>query len=74
MDRTTKTLRERVLEHVAVLRIPLTADELDAVLSTTEREHLSLLESLFLGLPGDLGPPARRDRRACRFDAFPRAR
>jgi hypothetical protein len=46
MDRKTKTLRERVLEHVAVLRIPLTADELDAVLSTTERESLSLLESL----------------------------
>ena len=46
MDRKTKTLRERVLEHVAVLRIPLTADELDDVLSTTERESLSLLESL----------------------------
>jgi DNA replication protein DnaC len=45
MDRKTKT-RERVLEHVAVLRIPLTADELDSVVSTTEREGLSLLESL----------------------------
>jgi DNA replication protein DnaC len=46
MDRKTKTLRERVLEHVAVLRIPLTADELDDVVSTTERQGLSLLESL----------------------------
>jgi DNA replication protein DnaC len=60
MDRKTKTLRERVLEHVAVLRIPLTTDELDDVVSTAEREGLSLLE----GLDRLLGEQAarRRDR------------
>lgn len=60
MDRKTKTLRERVLEHVAVLRIPLTVDELDHVISAAEREGLSLLE----GLDRLLGEQAarRRDR------------
>jgi len=46
MTRKTKTLRERVLEHVAVLRIPLTGDELDHVVDAAEREHLSLLEAI----------------------------
>lgn len=46
MDRKTTTLRDRVLEHVAVLRIPLTADAFDHVLTAAEREGLSLLESL----------------------------
>jgi len=43
MDRQTKTLRERVLEHFAVLRIPITADELDQAVGAAEREGLPLL-------------------------------
>jgi DNA replication protein DnaC len=46
MDRKTKTLRERVLEHFAVLRIPITAEELDRLIGDSEREGLSLLEAL----------------------------
>jgi DNA replication protein DnaC len=46
MDRTTTTLRERVLEHLAVLRVPVTAEELDRVLGAAEREGLSLLEAI----------------------------
>lgn len=42
----TKSLRERVLEHFAALRIPLTAEELDRVLSAAEMEALSSLEVL----------------------------
>jgi DNA replication protein DnaC len=46
MDRKTKTLRERVLEHFAVLRIPITAEEMDQIIGTAERENLSLLEAV----------------------------
>jgi DNA replication protein DnaC len=46
MDRKTKTLRERVLEHFAVLRIPITAEELDRVVGAAEGEALSLLEAV----------------------------
>ena len=46
MDRKTKTLRDRVLEHLAVLRIPITAEELDHVVEAAEREGLALLDSL----------------------------
>jgi len=46
MDRKTKTRRERVLEHLAVLRIPLTAEELDHVVGAAEREQLPLLEAI----------------------------
>ncbi len=45
MDRKTKTLRERVLEHCAVLRIPITPEELDQLIAAAEREGLSLLEA-----------------------------
>ncbi len=46
MDRKTKTLRERILEHLAILRIPVTAEELDHVLELAEQKGLSLLEAL----------------------------
>jgi len=46
MDRKTKTLRERALEHFAVLRIPITGEELDQVIGATEREGLSFLEAI----------------------------
>ena len=42
----TKSLRERVLEHFATLRIPLTAEQLDRVLTAAEQEALSALEVL----------------------------
>lgn len=43
----TKTgLRERVLEHLAVLRISISAEELDAILAAAEKEGLSHLELL----------------------------
>jgi DNA replication protein DnaC len=60
MDRKTKTLRERVLEHFVVLRIPVTPEELDRVLAGTERDGVSLLE----GVDRLLGEQAarRRDR------------
>jgi len=45
MDRKTKTLRERVLEHFAVLRIPITGEELDQLIAAAEREGLSFLEA-----------------------------
>jgi DNA replication protein DnaC len=45
MDRKTKTLRERVLEHCAVLRIPITPEELDQVIAVAEQEGLSFLEA-----------------------------
>lgn len=44
MDRKTKNLRERVLDHFAALRIPLGAEELDRVLAASEKEGLSALE------------------------------
>ena len=46
MDRKTKTLRERVLEHFVVLKVPITSEELDRIVSTAEEEGLSLLEAL----------------------------
>src|SRR5438093_8126242 len=46
MDRKTKTLRDRILEHFAILRIPLTAEELDHLVEAAEREHLSMLEAI----------------------------
>lgn len=44
MARKTKSLRERVLEHFAALRIPLGDEELDRVLHAAETEGLSALE------------------------------
>lgn len=60
MDRKTKTLRERGLEHLAVLRIPVSEEELDHVVAAAEREQLAFLE----GVDRLLGEPAarRRDR------------
>jgi DNA replication protein DnaC len=47
MDRkTTTTTRERVLEHLAVLRIPVTLEEMDRVVAEAEHEGLSVLGSL----------------------------
>jgi DNA replication protein DnaC len=46
MDRTTKTLRDRVLEHLAILRIPIAAEALDQALDVAEREGLSTLAAL----------------------------
>jgi DNA replication protein DnaC len=46
MDRKTKTLRERVLEHLVVLRIPITVEELDHVIAAAEREGLSFLSAV----------------------------
>lgn len=44
--KTTKTtLRDRVLEHFAVLGIPITAEELDQILAAAEHESLSHLEA-----------------------------
>lgn len=39
-------LRDRLLEHFQVLRIPLTGEQFDAVIARAEREHLSPLEFL----------------------------
>lgn len=46
MDRKTKTLRERVLEHFAVLRIPIHGEELDRVVADAERQGLSFLNAI----------------------------
>lgn len=46
MDRKTKTLRERVREHLAVLRIPITGEELDHAVAVAESEGLSFLNAL----------------------------
>ena len=46
MDRKTKSLRERALDHFAALRIPLAPEELDRVLAAAENEGLSALEVL----------------------------
>jgi len=46
MDRTTKNRRDRVLDHLAILRIPITAEEIDHALDVVEREGLSTLEAL----------------------------
>jgi len=37
-DQGASALRERCLQHLAVLRIPITADELDRALGQAERE------------------------------------
>lgn len=60
MDRKTKTLRERILEHFTVLRIPVTPEELDRVVAQVERDGSSFLQ----GLDRLLGEQAarRRDR------------
>jgi len=60
MDRTTKTLRDRVLEHLQILRIPITADEVDHVLTAVDHEHLSVLAA-FDRLLGEQAA-RRRDR------------
>lgn len=64
MDRKTKTLRERILEHLVVLRIPVSGEELDRVVDAVEREHLAFLE----GVDRLLGEQAarRRDRAIAR--------
>jgi DNA replication protein DnaC len=46
MDRKTKSLRDRVLDHLAIRRIPITAEELDHVLDVAEREGLATLEAI----------------------------
>jgi len=46
MDRKTKTLRERVLDHLRVLKVPVTDEELDRLLEAVEREALSVLAAL----------------------------
>lgn len=46
MNRNSKSLRERVLEHFDALRIPITVDELDQVLASAEHEGLAALEVL----------------------------
>ncbi len=46
MDRKTKNLRDRVLDHLTILRIPITGEELDQVLDAAEREGVSVLEAI----------------------------
>lgn len=46
MHRKTKSLRERVLDHCAALRIPLSEEEFDRLLTTAENEALSALDVL----------------------------
>lgn len=46
MPRKTKSLRERVLDHFAALRIPLAEAELDRVLAAVDTEGLSALDVL----------------------------
>ena len=46
MDQKTKTLRERILDHLRVLTVPVTAEELDRILDAVERESLSVLAAL----------------------------
>ena len=41
-----RELRDRLLEHFKVLRIPLASEQFDAVIARAEREHLSHLEFL----------------------------
>jgi DNA replication protein DnaC len=60
MDRKTKSQRDRVLDHLAILRIPITAEELDHVLDVAEREGLATLEA-FDRLLGEQAA-RRRDR------------
>jgi DNA replication protein DnaC len=49
MATAARDLRDRILAHLGVLRVPVTADEFDAVLSRAEQEswsHLQFLERL----------------------------
>ena len=46
MDRKTQTLRDQVLDHLRVLKIPITEAELDHVLELVDRESLSVLAAL----------------------------
>lgn len=41
-----KSLRDRLLDHFSVLRIPITAGQFDTVIARAEREHLPHLEFL----------------------------
>jgi hypothetical protein len=41
-----QNLRDRLLDHFSVLRIPITPGQFDAVMARAEREHLSHLEFL----------------------------
>jgi len=41
-----KNLRDRLLDHFAVLRIPITPEQFDAVIARAEREHLAHLDFL----------------------------
>jgi DNA replication protein DnaC len=56
MDRKTKTLRDRLLDHLRVLKVLVTEDELDHLLDAAERESLSVLAAL----DRLLGEPAAR--------------
>jgi DNA replication protein DnaC len=46
MTRKTLTLRDRVLEHLALLRIPITGETLDQILDTADRDGLAALDVL----------------------------
>jgi len=46
MDRKTTTLRERVLDHLRVLKVPVTDEALNHLLDAAERESLSVLAAL----------------------------
>jgi DNA replication protein DnaC len=46
MDRKTQTLRDQVLDHLRVLKIPITDAELDHVLALVDRDSLSVLAAL----------------------------
>lgn len=61
MDRKTQTLRDQVLDHLRVLKIPIAEAELDHVLERVDRESLSVLAA-FDGLLGEQA--ARRLDRA----------
>ncbi len=59
MANLAANLRERVLDDLATLKVPISAEMLDAALSRAEQEglsHLGLLELIF-------GEPATRSRR-----------
>ena len=46
--RDSEKLRDQILDHFSTLRVPLKADQLDAILARTEREGLSHLQFLDL--------------------------
>ncbi len=41
-----KSLRDRLLDHFSILRIPITPGQFDTVIARAEREHLPHLEFL----------------------------